>query len=142
MSTEPIDVAGSVHPNEAELLRRLARAAEVNATRRPGGETPTLKLDWLLALGRRDGWACAYCGVPLAIGPWQPTATVDHVMPKALGGHGRALTNMALACPPCNNAKGESLPVGRWRPRIDRHHLRYSGRKEFSYRVHLAWAHP
>jgi hypothetical protein len=138
VSAEPIDLS----PSDVELARRIAHIDAVNATRHPGGEMSYGNLLRIRDLAARDGWACAYCGVGLVLAPWQPAATVDHVMPKALGGNGRALSNMALACEPCNREKGESLPVKRWRPRIDRRHLVYSGPRALSYRVRLDWARP
>jgi 5-methylcytosine-specific restriction endonuclease McrA len=56
--------------------------------------------EYLLAKWRR---ACAYCdttGVPL---------NLDHIRPRARGGSNR-VSNLTLACVPCNQAKG-SLPV-------------------------------
>lgn len=47
----------------------------------------------------RDGRCCAYCGargVPLQI---------DHIDPRSRGGSNR-ISNLALACGPCNQAKG------------------------------------
>lgn len=49
------------------------------------------------------GWRCAYCGkesVPLEM---------DHVVPKSRGGTDR-VSNLALACRECNQAKGNRLP--------------------------------
>lgn len=48
---------------------------------------------------RRDNYTCQYCGrrdLPL---------TVDHVIPKHLGG-GHSWTNVVAACPACNHRKG------------------------------------
>lgn len=125
---------------DVELARRIARKDAVNSTRRLDGQGSYGNLLRIRDLAARDGWRCAYCRVPLVLVPHQPAATVDHVMPKALGGDGRALWNMVLACPGCNWDKGESLPVGRWLPQIDRSHLRYSGRRHLREDVLAAWA--
>ena len=48
---------------------------------------------------RRDNYTCQYCGrhdLPL---------TVDHILPKRLGGK-HIWTNVAAACPSCNHRKG------------------------------------
>ena len=48
---------------------------------------------------RRDNYTCQYCGrrdAPL---------TVDHILPKHLGGQ-HTWTNVAAACPGCNHRKG------------------------------------
>jgi 5-methylcytosine-specific restriction endonuclease McrA len=48
---------------------------------------------------RRDNYTCQYCGrhdTPL---------TVDHILPKRLGGQ-HIWTNVVTACPGCNHRKG------------------------------------
>jgi 5-methylcytosine-specific restriction endonuclease McrA len=48
---------------------------------------------------RRDNYTCQYCGrhdTPL---------TVDHILPKRLGGQ-HIWTNVVAACPACNHRKG------------------------------------
>ena len=48
---------------------------------------------------RRDNYTCQYCGrhdTPL---------TVDHILPKHLGGQ-HIWTNVVAACPSCNHCKG------------------------------------
>ena len=54
---------------------------------------------------KRDGHACRYCGETA------PTVklTVDHVIPKALGGADDP-TNLVTACQPCNSGKS-SVPA-------------------------------
>jgi 5-methylcytosine-specific restriction endonuclease McrA len=48
---------------------------------------------------RRDNYTCQYCGQP------SPHMTIDHVMPRRLGGiHG--WDNLVAACPACNHRKG------------------------------------
>jgi 5-methylcytosine-specific restriction endonuclease McrA len=49
---------------------------------------------------------CAYCGHIFAA---ITDATIDHLVPKAKGGTG-AISNLRLACLPCNQAKGDWLP--------------------------------
>jgi len=52
---------------------------------------------------RRDDYTCQYCGHRTRI------LTVDHVMPRRLGGQ-HTWTNVVAACPPCNRRKGGKLP--------------------------------
>lgn len=130
------------HPASVELNRRIIRALEIQERRAAKGAQAQLpnRLLTLQKLTDRDGWTCAYCPRALVLGPAQPCATVDHVVPKALGGHGRALTNLVLACKPCNTAKAEALPVGRWLPRPEvLVHLRYSGWTRHRDEVLAAW---
>jgi hypothetical protein len=54
------------------------------------------------SLCNRDGERCHYCGDPLT----PETSTVDHKVPRAHGG-ANDLTNLVLACQPCNAEKGE-----------------------------------
>jgi 5-methylcytosine-specific restriction endonuclease McrA len=52
---------------------------------------------------RRDAYKCAYCGrsdLPL---------TIDHIIPKAKGGHD-SWENLVCACTSCNNRKGSRTP--------------------------------
>lgn len=53
-------------------------------------------------IGKRDGWQCFYCRVPFGDEP----VTEDHRVPRCAGGTLR-WANVVLACPTCNNMKGE-----------------------------------
>ncbi|GAB4543872.1 MAG: HNH endonuclease [Anaerolineales bacterium] len=48
---------------------------------------------------RRDNYTCQYCGRR------DVTLTVDHVLPRRLGGQ-QIWTNLVAACPSCNHRKG------------------------------------
>jgi 5-methylcytosine-specific restriction endonuclease McrA len=48
---------------------------------------------------RRDSFACQYCG------RHTPILTIDHVLPRHLGGP-HIWTNVVAACPFCNHRKG------------------------------------
>jgi 5-methylcytosine-specific restriction endonuclease McrA len=48
---------------------------------------------------RRDNYTCQYCGRHAA------DLTVDHILPKHLGGE-HIWTNVVAACPACNHHKG------------------------------------
>jgi len=48
---------------------------------------------------RRDNYTCQYCGRHAT------DLTLDHVLPKHLGG-GHSWTNVVTACPSCNHHKG------------------------------------
>jgi 5-methylcytosine-specific restriction endonuclease McrA len=52
---------------------------------------------------RRDDYTCQYCGRKLAM------LTVDHVVPRRLGGE-HSWTNVVAACHPCNRRKGGKTP--------------------------------
>jgi 5-methylcytosine-specific restriction endonuclease McrA len=48
---------------------------------------------------RRDNYTCQYCG------RHDTSLTVDHILPKHLGGQ-HVWTNVVAACPGCNHRKG------------------------------------
>jgi 5-methylcytosine-specific restriction endonuclease McrA len=52
---------------------------------------------------RRDDYTCQYCGKR------SHALTVDHVIPRRLGGQ-HIWTNVVAACPPCNRRKGGKIP--------------------------------
>jgi 5-methylcytosine-specific restriction endonuclease McrA len=52
---------------------------------------------------RRDGYRCQYCGRKVS------NLTVDHVVPRRLGGQ-HCWENLVAACPHCNRRKGGRLP--------------------------------
>lgn len=58
------------------------------------------------ALILRDGAACHYCGRTLGNGKPFSRPTIEHVVPLWRGG-ANALTNLVLACKPCNYAQNE-----------------------------------
>lgn len=63
------------------------------------------------SLAIRDGEVCHWCDAPLDITivdprhPSPPRATLDHVIPRSLGGPS-SLNNLVLACEPCNAERG------------------------------------
>lgn len=59
-------------------------------------------------LAARDGWQCRYCGCALGYGDGEERPTKDHVFPRAWGGSDR-ITNLVLACEPCNTRKGAGI---------------------------------
>jgi 5-methylcytosine-specific restriction endonuclease McrA len=48
---------------------------------------------------RRDDYRCQYCG------QYTPYLTIDHIIPRRLGGL-HSWDNLVAACPPCNHRKG------------------------------------
>lgn len=54
---------------------------------------------------RRDNYTCRYCGDS----PPDVKLTVDHVMPRALGGTDDP-SNLVAACGPCNSGKSSATP--------------------------------
>ena len=51
---------------------------------------------------RRDHYTCQYCGNVTTV------LTIDHVVPRSLGGK-HEWTNLVAACPSCNHRKGGRL---------------------------------
>ncbi len=52
---------------------------------------------------RRDEFTCQYCGVRT------PYLTIDHIIPRRLGG-AHSWENLVAACPACNHRKGGRTP--------------------------------
>ncbi len=72
-----------------------------------------------LRIARRDGDRCWICQHQLRLDydpsrPVGPTriATIDHYVPLSRGGS-NALSNLRLACGPCNWRRGNALPDDR-----------------------------
>ena len=57
------------------------------------------KFRWILLNETLE--TCVYCGTPLT----PPTATFDHIIPRALGGKS-SIENYVIACQKCNSEKG------------------------------------
>lgn len=53
------------------------------------------------AILARDNWTCQYCGSETRL-------TIDHVLPRALGGE-HVWENVVTSCSPCNHRKGHAL---------------------------------
>lgn len=53
----------------------------------------------------RDKYTCQWCGIHIGFS----NCTLDHVMPKAMGGEHK-ITNVVACCQKCNNLKGDKLP--------------------------------
>lgn len=53
---------------------------------------------------RRDHYTCQYCGRQTS------NLTIDHVIPRSLGGQTR-WDNVVAACPRCNHLKGDMTPA-------------------------------
>jgi 5-methylcytosine-specific restriction endonuclease McrA len=72
------------------------------------------------AIFARDNWMCQYCGS-------RSNLTIDHVLPRSLGG-GSTWDNTVASCAPCNRRKGNRLPLEagmelRKRPRMPGPHV-------------------
>lgn len=67
----------------------------VNMIKRPRPRVKLTKREIM----RRDGYACQYCGQRA------PVMTIDHVLPRHMGGH-YTWENLVTACPSCNHKKG------------------------------------
>ncbi len=102
-----------VEKGKAEVLERYARNIRTSTARlvRPSviklkyyvrRPTPNVKLT-RREIFARDGYACQYCGEV------QAQLTIDHVMPRRLGGK-RRWENLVSACQSCNRKKGGRTP--------------------------------
>lgn len=120
------------------VAKRLAKLAEENERRVKKGLQPNVidgrRIKLTYQLRQLDnGWRCAYCGRndlrPAGMG--QPRTTIDHVMPRSLGGDKYAISNMVLACMSCNVEKADQLPIRQWAPKIDVTRLEYSGPEKY-----------
>ena len=56
-------------------------------------------------VAKRDHYVCQYCGAQ----PGAESITIDHVLPRSLGGVS-TWTNCVAACEPCNAKKGNRTP--------------------------------
>jgi 5-methylcytosine-specific restriction endonuclease McrA len=81
------------------------RAGERNRETRERGAEGSHTYAEIMALGERQGWRCAYCPADISAG-WHE----DHVMPIARGGT-NWISNIALACQPCNQSKHARDPA-------------------------------
>jgi 5-methylcytosine-specific restriction endonuclease McrA len=94
----PITGISAVH---AKFDTQLMQNPEISGIEYQQGELCGYEIkEYLLEKWNRR---CAYCGkegVPLQ---------TEHVIPKAKGGSSR-ISNLTLACPECNEAKGSMLP--------------------------------
>ena len=83
-------------PDDVPAVRER-RAASIIPERDPDYyEDPVLRAE----LMERDGWRCRYCGEVVTT----DTATLDHLIPRSLGGPNTA-ENLATACLTCNSIK-------------------------------------
>ncbi|MEM7036435.1 MAG: HNH endonuclease [Bacteroidota bacterium] len=86
---------------------------------------------------KRDGYRCVYCGS-------REHLTLDHVIPRSLGGQTR-WDNVVAACSPCNLAKANKLPKDcgmhphqkAYRPTV--YELHRNGRKFPPNYLHESW---
>lgn len=64
------------------------------------------------SIWKRDDYTCQYCGKR----PKEDECTLDHVIPKSLGGD-TSWTNCVLACYRCNSQKADRRPEEAFRPK-------------------------
>lgn len=83
---------------------------------------------------------CVYCDccMTLELG-YDNTATVDHVVPKALGGQ-KTKQNEVAACHACNNIKG-SIDISTWLKILqEKRHERGARQKDIDSTAHISKA--
>jgi 5-methylcytosine-specific restriction endonuclease McrA len=78
---------------------------------------------------RRDNYTCQYCGKVT------PELTIDHVIPRHLGGR-HEWTNVVAACPTCNHRKG-GRPLAESGMTLLRQPLPPSGSAAYVFARHL-----
>lgn len=80
------------------VSRTVPRPSVIRLQKMVSRPRPQLKLT-RREIFRRDGFACQYCG------KHTPDLTIDHVIPRHLGGQ-HVWSNVVAACPACNHRKG------------------------------------
>jgi len=85
---------GEVHT----VSRTFPKPSVIRLDRMVKRPRPTIRLTKREIL-RRDNYACQYCGQRV------PYLTIDHVIPRRLGGS-HSWQNLVAACPTCNHRKG------------------------------------
>jgi 5-methylcytosine-specific restriction endonuclease McrA len=73
-----------------------------------------ISYDLRLSIYERDGYKCYRCGRIVKAGAKRrrkgfPLATLDHYIPKKIGGTNHAC-NLKTCCDKCNNSKGSKVP--------------------------------
>jgi 5-methylcytosine-specific restriction endonuclease McrA len=112
----------SLRPEEGEhglvSASRIYRTPEVVLLSRYGS-LPEQKVNFCRrSIWKRDDYTCQYCGKR----PKEDECTLDHVIPKSLGGD-TSWTNCVLACYRCNSQKADRRPEDAFRPK-DKEKLR------------------
>ena len=59
-------------------------------------------------LAEAQNWRCCYCGVPMNQEDKSTRATIEHIIPRGLGGLDQ-IENYVVACRACNEARGNSI---------------------------------
>lgn len=90
------------------------RSTDRHGKKRTSGLTAEFRLKKIRGLVRRDGNFCHWCKAPFSD---ELVPTLDHIVPRRFGGT-EALTNLVLACEPCNNGRANP-PLGRRRTKED-----------------------
>ena len=80
------------------VSRAYPRPSIIRLVRMIKRPRPTVRLTKREIL-RRDNYTCQYCGARA------PYLTIDHIIPRHLGG-GHSWENLVAACPSCNHLKG------------------------------------
>lgn len=97
------------HDRVSESFTRLELRVIPERLPYPGQKRPRPKL---VKVARRQDFKCAICGliVDITTQGRPNSGTIDHITPRARGGSD-AFRNLQLACQPCNQSKGDSLPT-------------------------------
>lgn len=74
----------------------------------PGNKVPRLQKSLLYY---RDLGQCIFCEQEMT----EKQTTIEHIIPRSKGGP-NTWDNVGACCERCNRMKGDSLPVGKWKP--------------------------
>jgi 5-methylcytosine-specific restriction endonuclease McrA len=88
------------NPARMKALRQTERGRRRKLAGKP------FKAEEITALYGRQQGRCFYCGTPLAFGEFH----LDHYIPLKMGGP-HEITNIVIACGPCNLKKGALSPL-------------------------------
>lgn len=91
-------VKGSQHVDMKQAIKMACEMPPITKVKRKSYKAIKLKM-------LRKRTTCHWCQCQLT----EETATVDHVIPLSRGGLDNA-NNRVLACEPCNNGRGNSMP--------------------------------
>ena len=96
---EPRSRGGLGHPIRERMASAETATSKIYTQKNPLGTRSYQKLAEFVR--RSDRYRCRICGAP--------GRTVDHILPRHLGGPTYDIRNMRTLCGPCNMTKGGSL---------------------------------
>lgn len=86
----------------------MTREEEIEAAWRIHCVRAVASVDLRHRLAEAQNWRCCYCGVPMVNHFASTQATIEHIVPRSLGGPDHP-DNYAIACRSCNSARGNAI---------------------------------